>query len=64
MEEMHIAEVENDRARYVPANRDFHFTIYRAAGSDTLLSIIELLWLQIGPYFNLLTQSTIGGRQQ
>lgn len=54
IEQMDAAKAERDRARYVPANRDFHFTIYRAAGSDTLLSIIESLWLQIGPYFNLL----------
>jgi DNA-binding GntR family transcriptional regulator len=54
IDEMDQAKTERDRARYVPANRDFHFTIYRAAGSDTLLSTIESLWLQIGPYFNLL----------
>ena len=52
--EMDHAKSERDRARYVPANRDFHFTIYRAAGSDALLAIIESLWLQIGPYFNIL----------
>ena len=52
--EMDGAKADRDRARYVPANRDFHFTIYRAAGSDTLLAIIESLWLQIGPYFNIL----------
>ena len=52
--EMDGAKADRDRARYVPANRDFHFTIYRAAGSETLLAIIESLWLQIGPYFNVL----------
>lgn len=61
MGEMHLAGQENDRTRYVPANRDFHFTVYRAAGSETLLSIIESLWLQIGPYINLLTQSNSWG---
>jgi DNA-binding GntR family transcriptional regulator len=61
MAEMDLARVENDRARYVPANRDYHFTIYRAAGSETLLSIIESLWLQIGPYINLLTKSNNWG---
>jgi len=54
IEEMGRAKAEGDRPRYVPANRDFHFTIYRAADSATLLPIIESLWLQIGPYFNLL----------
>ncbi len=61
MKEMHLAGRKNDRMRYVPANRDFHFTVYRAAGSETLLSIIESLWLQIGPYINLLTQSNNWG---
>lgn len=53
IEVMRRAKANGDR-RYVPANRDFHFTIYRAAASATLLPIIESLWLQIGPYFNLL----------
>jgi DNA-binding GntR family transcriptional regulator len=54
IDRMDVAKTERDRATYVPANRDFHFTIYRAAGSETLMSIIESLWLQIGPYFDLL----------
>lgn len=54
IEQMDVAETRRDRRKYVRANQAFHFTIYRASGSDTLLSIIELLWLQIGPYFNLL----------
>ncbi|SFJ74066.1 DNA-binding transcriptional regulator, GntR family [Bosea sp. OK403] len=52
--QMDAARLERDRARYMPANRDFHFTVYRAAGSEALLGIIGSLWLQIGPYFNLL----------
>lgn len=31
-------------------NHDFHFTIYRAAGSAVLIPIVESLWLQSGPY--------------
>lgn len=31
-------------------NHAFHFTIYRAAGSEVLIPIIESLWLQSGPY--------------
>lgn len=30
-------------------NRNFHFTIYRACGSEVLLPMIESLWLQSGP---------------
>lgn len=34
----------------IAANEQLHFAIYRAAGSSLLLSIIEMLWLQSGPY--------------
>jgi DNA-binding GntR family transcriptional regulator len=32
------------------ANWQFHFAIYRAARSPLLLSVIEMFWLQSGPY--------------
>jgi DNA-binding GntR family transcriptional regulator len=32
------------------ANRHFHFTVYRAARAPLLLSLIEMMWLQSGPY--------------
>ncbi len=32
------------------ANRHFHFAIYRAARAPLLLSLIEMMWLQSGPY--------------
>jgi len=44
----------NDKKEYVRYNREFHFVVYRAAGSDVLYAIIENLWLQISPYFHLL----------
>lgn len=34
--------------------REFHFAVYAAAGQPTLLRLIEGLWLQTGPYINLL----------
>ena len=57
-----IVEMDNikpdQQARkiYLRANREFNFTIYRASGSDSMLGIIENLWLQISPYFNLLQE--------
>ncbi|MGF7163439.1 DNA-binding GntR family transcriptional regulator [Rhodoligotrophos appendicifer] len=36
------------------ANRRFHFCLYEAAGSDRLMPCLEMLWLQIGPYFGIL----------
>jgi DNA-binding GntR family transcriptional regulator len=57
IEEMALAETERNRKKYVPANHEFHFIIYNSAGSEILLSVIESLWLQIGPYFGLLNAS-------
>lgn len=57
-----IVEMDNikpdQQARkvYLRANREFHFAIYQAGGSDAMLGIIENLWLQISPYFNLLQE--------
>lgn len=31
-------------------NRDFHFMIYEAAGSEVFSHMIETLWLQVGPF--------------
>ena len=42
---------------YLRANRSFHFTIYQASGSPVSVALIESLWLQISPYFNLLQGS-------
>jgi DNA-binding GntR family transcriptional regulator len=39
---------------YLRANRAFHFAVYRMSRSPTLVAMIETLWLQISPYFNLL----------
>jgi DNA-binding GntR family transcriptional regulator len=46
-----------DTRDYLRANRAFHFRIYRTAGSPTIVGLIEILWLQISPYFNLLRES-------
>ena len=36
------------------SNRKFHFTLYGIGGSPTLFRIIESLWLQYGPFLNLI----------
>jgi DNA-binding GntR family transcriptional regulator len=48
------AVASEDVKEYLRSNRAFHFIVYAAARSPTLVSIIESLWLQISPYFNLL----------
>ena len=47
-----ISSVTNtgDRTTLLAKNYDFHFTIYRASGSQILLPMIESLWLQAGPF--------------
>lgn len=54
---MESSTQDSDRRSFVPANREFHFAVYRAAGSDSLMAVIEPLWLQIGPYLALLRGS-------
>jgi DNA-binding GntR family transcriptional regulator len=52
------AAKSGDPSAEARANEKFHFCLYRAAQSDTLLRIIEGLWLQVGPYLAwLLKQS-------
>jgi DNA-binding GntR family transcriptional regulator len=46
-----------DQRPFLPANREFHFAVYEAAGSEALLALVESLWLQIGPYLGLLRGS-------
>jgi DNA-binding GntR family transcriptional regulator len=57
LHQMEQATASGDTKAYLQANRAFHFAIYRTAQSPTLTSIIENLWLQIGPYLNLLRES-------
>jgi len=57
VEMMAKAAADGDTRAYVRGNHDFHFTVYAAAGSESLLSTIEGLWLQVSPYFHLLHSS-------
>ena len=42
-------------------NREFHFAIYQAAHSPLLFSMIEQLWLQIGPVFSHTSMDYVSG---
>jgi len=50
LKSLETAAQADDLARYVEANFQFHFGIYRAGRQDRLLSLIEQIWTQIGPY--------------
>lgn len=43
------AMARRDYPTVLSCNRDFHFTLYRLSAMPTLLSLIEGLWLQVGP---------------
>jgi DNA-binding GntR family transcriptional regulator len=48
------ALVARDAKAYLDANEAFHLVLYRAAGSPLLLSLIETVWLKVGPLSNQL----------
>lgn len=56
MAEYFEAAREHDLAGMTTRNQEFHFALYRAAGSPVLLRVIETLWLQFGPFLRLLTR--------
>ena len=41
---------------YQALNEKFHFLIYEQAKSPMLLTLIQNLWSQVGPFFNVLTE--------
>jgi len=43
-----------DAKAYLDANEAFHVRLYRAAGSPTLMQLIETVWLKVGPLSNQL----------
>ncbi len=64
--EILVARTRGDSATDRQKVREFHFAVYAAAAQPTLLRLIEGLWLQTGPYMNLLISSSRGpaGRQR
>lgn len=38
---------------YMESNYRFHFAIYERAGADTLLALVESIWLQFGPFMRM-----------
>lgn len=51
---------EGDMTGMLAANQAFHFAAYSRCGSELMMSMIEALWLQSGPYLNLLISSQGG----
>lgn len=56
VQERMVESISNDKPKQALAlNEDFHFLIYRASQRPMLVSMIEGLWLRVGPVMNLLT---------
>lgn len=53
-ERMAHALQRGDGKDYLDANELFHVRLYQAAGSPTLMALIETVWLKIGPLSNRL----------
>ena len=53
-----LAEQDDIKA-YLRTNQSFHFTVYRACGSDDLIDLIELLWMRYGPLMNIVRSSVL-----
>ena len=51
IDEMERALKADDYDTYIRSHYSFHFTIYGAANRPTLLGMIDMLWLQVGPWF-------------
>ena len=41
---------------YQELNQKFHFTIYERADLPVLMTMIQNMWSQVGPFFNELTE--------
>lgn len=52
-ERMERRSRSGDEARVLELNQEFHFAIYRAAGNELAVDMIETLWLMNGPYLRL-----------
>ncbi|MSO70070.1 MAG: GntR family transcriptional regulator [Alphaproteobacteria bacterium] len=48
------AALADDPHAYLALNKDFHLTVYQAAGNPLLLDLIEKLWVRAGPVMNYL----------
>lgn len=48
------ARAEGNMAKALQANCHFHFRLYECAEMPTLMTMIEQLWVRIGPCFNYL----------
>jgi DNA-binding GntR family transcriptional regulator len=56
-----VAKKQGGTKNYLVLNRRFHFSIYAAARSPTLVATIERFWLRAGPWLNIMRQGAMIG---
>lgn len=57
LEQEHTATSHlNNVYEMLDKNHQFHFSIYRASRSPTLLQLIDTLWLRYGPFMRMLSE--------
>lgn len=49
---MKAAAASRSIEEFLQINFEFHFLLYEHSGSEVMLSIVESLWLQAGPFLN------------
>lgn len=60
-ERMKACTMGDGAGKYLAFNRQFHFSIYKAARSAATQQIIERLWLRAGPWLNIMRgEATLG----
>lgn len=62
--EMRDAMRRADGETVLRLNRDFHFAIYEASNSPVLVSLIEMIWMQISPLFAAFTRRELSQAQE
>ncbi len=50
-----IVKLRQGAKKYLALNQEFHFQLYLAARMPQAMSIVETLWLQIGPFLHHVT---------
>lgn len=50
--QMEALTIPSQVDEHLKLNREFHFAIYSASQSDALVTMIDQLWLQVGPLLN------------
>lgn len=52
-ERINIAMMNGDIENYMRGNFQFHFALYEQADADTLVALVESIWLQFGPFMRM-----------